>query len=304
MPEAFERKINYPAEAHLLLAVSGGVDSMTLMDILAREGKYEITVAHIDHGIRKDSSEDAELVERVADGHGLSFMTHSLELGEGASETFARSKRYEILRNMRDAAGASVIVTAHHLDDRVETMLMNIQRGAGWFGRAPLRETDEIKRPLLGVSKEEIVAYARSHDLEWREDSTNAVTDTPRNHIRTQLNENSDKKEELYRQLRDYDAYKDKQMNEIEILQEKIVAQSDSIFMVNRSKLLDLDGETARDLLFYVLQLGLDYSPEKKQIIRLEHFTKTAFAGKELSFDKDIAISSEATSIRIQRLGS
>lgn len=304
MAETLEHKISYPPESRLLLAVSGGVDSMSLLDTLVRRGGYEITVAHIDHGIRKDSLKDAGLVRRVAKEYGLSFLTHSLELGENASETFARSKRYEILRSMRDSASASVIVTAHHLDDRIETMLMNIQRGAGWFGRAPLRETYEIRRPFLNIPKEEIVAYAKNHDLDWREDSTNAQTDTPRNHIRKKLDGSPGKREELYKQLKKNDAYRDRRMSELAILQEKIVAQTGSIFMVNRSKLLGLSGETARDLLFYVFQFGLGYSPQRKQIVKLEHFAKTAFAGKELSFDKNITIMSEATTIRLQRLGS
>lgn len=167
-----------------VVAVSGGVDSVVLLDQLARRAQARLIVAHVDHGIRENSAEDAAFVATCAKMYVLPFESIRLELGRGASEEKAREARWEFLRRIQRLHQADAIVTAHHADDVVETMIINLLRGTGWRGIASLRETGEIKRPLLTTRKHELVEYTRAHELQWREDETNRDTRYLRNHVR------------------------------------------------------------------------------------------------------------------------
>lgn len=170
-----------------VLAVSGGVDSVVLLDMAARQvslataGDYELIVAHFDHGIRVDSAQDAAFVAEVAKQYGLRIESQREDLGATASEALARSRRYGFLRAVAKRHSAN-LVTAHHADDAVETIAINLIRGTGWRGLAVL--DSDIIRPLLDLSKQEILAYASTRRLVWREDSTNASDAYLRNRLR------------------------------------------------------------------------------------------------------------------------
>ncbi|TAL14125.1 tRNA lysidine(34) synthetase TilS [Patescibacteria group bacterium] len=164
-----------------VVAVSGGVDSVVLLHKFTRHPELEIIVAHFDHGIRDDSAEDARFVQELARDYGLPFETKREELGKGASEEQARDRRYEFLRFVADKYSAR-LVTAHHADDAVETVAINVTRGTGWRGLAVL--DSDVARPLLDMSKQEILDYAKRHNLKWHEDSTNASDAYLRNRIR------------------------------------------------------------------------------------------------------------------------
>ena len=176
-----------PVPGRYVLAVSGGVDSVVLLDMAARQanlstaGAYELIVAHFDHGIRADSAQDATFVAELAKQYGLSFESQREELGARASEALARTRRYGFLRAVAKRYAAS-LVTAHHADDAVETIAINLIRGTGWRGLAVL--DSDIIRPLLDLSKQEILAHASTHQLAWREDSTNASDAYLRNRLR------------------------------------------------------------------------------------------------------------------------
>jgi tRNA(Ile)-lysidine synthase len=174
-----------------ILAISGGVDSVTLLDMVVKgklflQGrtlqKDNIIVAHFDHGIRAESGRDAELVKSLAERYQMKFVLGEGKLGKNASEQLARAKRYEFLRNLCKN-GAYKIVTAHHQDDLLETVVMNLIRGTGWRGLAPFW-SDDILRPLLGLTKAEIVNYAIENGLEWVEDETNYSAKYFRNRVR------------------------------------------------------------------------------------------------------------------------
>lgn len=170
-----------------ILAVSGGVDSVVMLHMIAsglilKGGEY--VVAHVDHGIRSDSFEDNKFVERLAKQYGLIFASTRLELGNDASEEAARVERYGFLQVQKNEHNADAIVTAHHQDDVLETIAINSIRGTGWRGLCSLRERPGLVRPLLDISKAEIISYAINHDLEWREDSTNDSKWYLRNYLR------------------------------------------------------------------------------------------------------------------------
>jgi len=175
-----------------VVAVSGGVDSVVLLDMLVNKvlpiphfptPNPQYIVAHFDHGIRPDSAQDAEFVAGLAKEYGLPFETKREELGPGASEELARDRRYEFLRSVAKKHKA-ILVTAHHADDVVETIAINLLRGTGWRGLAVL--DSDVYRPLTDMTKAEIIDHAQKHKLQWHEDSTNASDDYLRNRVRKQ----------------------------------------------------------------------------------------------------------------------
>ena len=178
-----------------VVAVSGGVDSVVLLDMLAQIPGHTIIVAHFDHGIRDDSSKDAVFVTRLATKYGFPFETIREELGPAASEEKARNRRYHFLRGIAKKYDAR-IVTAHHSDDAIETIAINIHRGTGWRGLAVL--DSDISRPLLFSSKMQLIEYAHQHNLKWHEDSTNNSDYYLRNRLRRNMvNLPADQKREL-----------------------------------------------------------------------------------------------------------
>lgn len=170
-----------------VVAVSGGVDSVTLLHMLAPCPGLRLTVAHYDHGIRDDSAEDRLLVQELARKYGLPFVYYTGGLGAGTSEAVARQARYEFLHKVRTVSGAEAVITAHHQDDLLETTILNLLRGTGRRGLSSLNSTDVVKRPLLQVPKNELLRFAEREGLRWREDSTNADERYLRNYIRRRL---------------------------------------------------------------------------------------------------------------------
>jgi tRNA(Ile)-lysidine synthase len=173
-----------------VVAVSGGVDSVVLLDLLSKLGRVQLVVAHFDHGIRPDSSEDAVFVEALAKQHGLPFVTKREELRAGASEELARQRRYVFLREVAKDHEAG-LMTAHHADDVIETIAINLSRGTGWRGLAVL-DDPSIVRPLINYTKDQIKAYADKYGLQWREDSTNQDEAYLRNALRRRIGERLD----------------------------------------------------------------------------------------------------------------
>ena len=169
----------------LVVAVSGGVDSVVLLHKLSQDPAAKLIVAHFDHGIRPESDSDARFVEGLAKQYDLPFEGAREELGKNASEALARARRYEFLRSIAKKYDAHV-ATAHHQDDVIETIAINCQRGTGWRGLAVL--DSGIVRPLLNLTKQNIRDYALEHHLEWVEDETNAGDRYLRNRIRANIN--------------------------------------------------------------------------------------------------------------------
>jgi len=170
-----------------VLAVSGGVDSMVLLDILSKQKDVQLIVAHYDHGIRKESGQDREFVQFTADRLSLPFESESGNLGERTSEAVAREKRYDFLRKMKNKYAANSIITAHHQDDLLETMVLNIWRGTHRKGLSSLSSNKDLLRPLLAYTKEQLITYAKQQGIDWVEDKTNTDTRYVRNYIRAKV---------------------------------------------------------------------------------------------------------------------
>ena len=170
----------------LILAVSGGVDSMALLAMYAHA---DIIVAHIDHGTRKSSANDADFVRRKCQELGVKFYETKLELGEGVSEELARKKRYEFLKTIQEKEGGT-LCTAHHLDDVLESITINLIRGTGWRGLTPFYD-DKLVRPFIIAEmwKRDVLKLAGRLALHYRQDPTNHETNYLRNRVREKMNE-------------------------------------------------------------------------------------------------------------------
>lgn len=200
-----------PSEVKYIVAVSGGVDSVVLLDMLSKKHP-DLIVAHFDHGVREDSADDAVFVGQLAARYGLRFETKREELGKGVSEAMARQRRYEFLRTVARQYKAKII-TAHHADDVIETIAINLIRGTGWRGLAVL-DNPEIIRPLLGVTKKELITYAQANHLNWHEDSTNTSDRYLRNRLRKKLAAIDDDTRRQLLALRDHEVYVKKMIDD------------------------------------------------------------------------------------------
>jgi tRNA(Ile)-lysidine synthase len=174
-----------------LVAVSGGPDSVVLLDLLQRTAdlhRLELVVAHFDHGISPASGEVAQAVKAFAMSRGLAFESARGNLGQGAGETAARAARYAWLESARVRRGARVVFTAHHADDQVETILMRVLSGsgpAGLAGMAPVSGT--LLRPLLPFRHEALVRHARDAGLPVWLDPANRDSRHLRSWVRCEL---------------------------------------------------------------------------------------------------------------------
>lgn len=176
-----------PEPGHYVVAVSGGVDSMTLLDAVSNlPGPWQFTVAHLNHGMRDDAAEDETLVRQTAAQLGLPYESMAVEL-RGESEATARQVRYQYLESVRRRAGAVGIMTAHHADDRLETTCFNAIRGTGTRGLVALRSRGRIIRPLINLTKHQLRQVAEARQLIWREDATNRDISLARNALRHEL---------------------------------------------------------------------------------------------------------------------
>ena len=149
-----------------LLAVSGGPDSITLLDVMHRVAPdlgLRFIVAHVDHGIAPNSESVAADVARWAARYDIPCRTEQLGLGAAATETRARTARYHALRDMQRTAGAGYLVTAHHRDDQVETVLLRALKGSGPAGLSgiPGAGPGGLRRPLLPFPRSELAAWLR-----------------------------------------------------------------------------------------------------------------------------------------------
>ena len=168
----------------LILAVSGGVDSMALLAMYAHA---DIIVAHTDHGTRKSSANDADFVRRKCQELGVKFYETKLELGEGVSEELARKKRYEFLKTIQEKESGT-LCTAHHLDDVLESIAINLIRGTGWRGLTPFYG-DELVRPFIisKMWKRDVLKFAGEQKICFRQDPTNYETNYLRNRVREKM---------------------------------------------------------------------------------------------------------------------
>jgi len=263
----------------ILAAVSGGPDSTALLHLLWRlsgECGLGLAAAHVNHGFRgEESAEEAEFVRRLCAGLGvplelaeLHLPTYIEETGMNAQDA-AREKRYAFLREAAARRGASRIALAHHADDQAETVLMRLLRGAGTTGISgmPMKRRDgdmELIRPLLRISKKEILAYCERVGLDYREDSSNRKTVYFRNAVRLEIlpflrRYNPNVSESLIRLADISRAEDDFLAREAERAFDRLVRRERDDFVMDREALCGLHVALQRRLITLILiYLGLE----------------------------------------------
>jgi len=189
-------------DAPVLVAVSGGADSMACCSVLRRLG-YDVYALHANYGLREGADADEALVRRWCDEQDpsvpLTVVSLDAEARAGAEDESlqeaARRLRYDALAKQALEIGATAVATGHHRDDQAETLLLNLVRGSGPEGLAgmrpsrPLEEAPSVSlvRPLLDAGRDDIEAYAEATDLPWRTDPTNRSLDYDRAVMRTEI---------------------------------------------------------------------------------------------------------------------
>jgi tRNA(Ile)-lysidine synthetase-like protein len=187
------------ADQSVLVGVSGGRDSAVLLHALVRAGFSQAIVCHLDHGLRIESLDDAGFVIQQADEYGLVSEVAAIDVKLVAKErklsieAAGRAARYEFFAAVAKAHWCPRVILAHHADDQVETFLFNLLRGSGGTGLTGMRAVSireerggrlELHRPLLGVWRDDIIAYAEKHGVKYREDASNTERKFIRNRVR------------------------------------------------------------------------------------------------------------------------
>ncbi len=183
-----------PPDQPVLVAVSGGLDSVVLLDLVYR-AEIPMGIAHVNFGLRgAESDEDAAFVQSLAKRYNADFHIYEPEMLTYAQtnnlsvQMAARALRYAFFDQIAHDFGYGAIATAHHQDDLAETLLLNLARGTGLAGLHGIRpKRDQIIRPLLFTNRADIQQYANERGLVWREDSSNETDKYARNRIRHQV---------------------------------------------------------------------------------------------------------------------
>lgn len=270
-------EINIP-EAKMVVAVSGGVDSAVLLELIVRKchNKEDIVVAHFDHGIRHGSELDAKFVCELASKYGVEFVSEREELGANASEALARKSRYDFLFRVMKENNADYLITAHHLDDRIETAIINIIRGTGYRGLVSLRNRRSILRPLLQIPKKDIIIFARDNKLLWRDDPSNKDQSYLRNYVRHTLIPRAESKDSFFKE----------KMSEIINSTESLAEEIDGILSrlehqhLDRTDFIMLPYGLSREVMRFLVVTNGVRDVSEKTINRLVISAKTSQNGK------------------------
>lgn len=185
-----------PKRKRFLIAYSGGLDShvlLHLMTCLSTEAGYDIRAVHVNHNLQPESGNWVRHCREMCQALGVELEVLDVDAtrpGKESPESWARHKRYAAIENI--LAEGDVLLTAHHRDDQLETFLLRLLRGAGVLGLAAMRAVRRFgrglhARPLLNYSREQLLAYAQVHGLDWIEDPSNTDIGLDRNYLRHEV---------------------------------------------------------------------------------------------------------------------
>ncbi len=266
----------------LLLAVSGGVDSAVLCELCKQAG-YRFAIAHCNFQLRGAESErDEDFVRKLGEKYGVEVLVKKFDTEKYSSknklstQVAARELRYQWFQELIGSSVAAYVVTAHQVNDNIETMLMNFFKGTGIHGlKAILPKQGNIIRPLLFAKKEDLAAFARLHKLKFVEDSSNASDKYTRNYFRNQLIPDLQK---VFPQVEDNLKDNLQRFREIEILYQQSIS-------LHKKKLLEPKGEEihipvlkllkARPLPSIVYEIIRDYGFTAHQTEEVIHLLKS-----------------------------
>ena len=272
----FQSKISSLKHSKFLIALSGGVDSMVLANLFLKNN-LSFSVAHCNFNLRtKESDDDEKFIfdwstENEIECYISKFNTtdyckkNNFGIQEGA-----RNLRYEWFNELKNLHDFDYIVTAHHLDDQIETYLINSMRGSGLNGLTGITEkTESLLRPLLKILKNDILVYAKSNNIDFREDSSNSKNDYFRNMIRNLI-------------IPQFKKFDDNVMlkfqttinnlNSTKIFADIVINQTKKlifIFETDKIKVKIDDLKKLDPVEYYIHHLFIDYKFDFKEIIKL-----------------------------------
>ena len=181
-----------PAGSHLVIAISGGMDSVVLTHILSNildQFNYQLTLAHVNHRLRENADRDMKFVQKLSQKwnipYEVTYLDPQSKKSKESVESWARKYRYDALEKIRMKTRGDFILTAHHKTDQAETILMRLAQGSGGKGfRGIHTKVGLVRRPLLFFTKQELIDYAQQHTISFVKDETNFDISIPRNFIR------------------------------------------------------------------------------------------------------------------------
>ncbi|HHH12263.1 MAG TPA: tRNA lysidine(34) synthetase TilS [Candidatus Moranbacteria bacterium] len=190
--ETVAREELLPVGSKVIVAVSGGADSMALLDLLDRlrqRKKLTLAVAHVIYGLRPEAGEEAKLVRAAAERREVEFFRRDLRSrAHSSDENWLRQARYEFFESLRKEIGADLIAVGHTRDDLTESFLLHLLRGAGLRGLSAMAyRRDRIVRPLLDLTRRETREYCRRHKIVFATDASNRNERYLRNRVRHTL---------------------------------------------------------------------------------------------------------------------
>ena len=192
------RGLGHPSAGEsVVVGLSGGADSVALLHTLTALGRHRgftVLAAHLDHGLRPESAADSAFCREVSEALGIPFRTRRADVAArrraegGGLEEAARRERHAFLRAVKEDEGFSWIALAHTRDDQAETVLLRLLRGAGGLGLSAMRpRAGDLLRPMLSLSRRDVLDHLAARALSWREDASNADLAIARNRVRHEL---------------------------------------------------------------------------------------------------------------------
>ena len=293
----------------VLIATSGGIDSMVLLHLLKHTSadlQIDIAAAHFDHAMRESSASDASWLSGVCAQWNVRFVTERAAVPL-RGETNARDARYAFLDRVRKQLGADKIATAHHADDQIETVLFRLMRGAGLRGLSgiPIRR-GMIIRPLIPFTKRQLEQYALANGIEFRFDETNATDMYARNRIRRALipvlESIRPDAGHLILHLARHAARTEKQWRGImrQVCKNVVLQRENTAIELARDKLLGYDPEIRARVLRTALR-GLESVPDKSATDALMRFVQTAESGRRFDVTRGVRAERAYDTIRLTR---
>lgn len=301
-----------PTNDSLLVAVSGGPDSVALLNLIVEAG-FRPEVAHLDHLTRSGAStDDARFVEALARSLGVPFHLHTEDVAKGAAtspmsfEEYARERRYAFFAETARVCGCAAIVTGHHADDQAETVLMRIIRGTSPSGLAGIpaetvRDGVRVIRPLLEIRRRDVIAYLHARDLAYCRDETNEDISFARNRVRHELLPH------LAREFnpRIFDAID--RLADLARAEDELVQKLADEFMakcVTKSSVIDRHAFAAGDRALQrrcIVALALHHGvvPDAERVERAVHFVLEAQSGKLFDLGAGVRLGAAQNSVSV-----
>ena len=284
----------------VILSISGGVDSIVLFYILIdlqKEITFKLFLYHVNYNMNKNSNKAFNLIEKVSNSHNVILFHDNVKLGVRNFESTARDYRYNKLNRISEKQNIKLILTAHHYDDQLETLVMRDEDGGDWVSMLGIRTFYKlIYRPFLNINKESIMKYAIQNKLEWVYDTSNDCLNFKRNKIRSQINSNYYTEDYingiLYKNKLSNQMIKGFQVKYKNKLNKQIISYSSNYILINSNFIKIL--KNIEEFKLFIINIIQDYfsitgvKNTKSHWVNISLFIKTSKQGSHIKIFKNI----------------